>query len=139
MSDQGRQVDAVQGPDATRTPPDPSIERFSAELESARAARAAKVRRLVEAYDRLGETYEFAPGQLVQWKDGLQNKNEPPYGEPAIVVAVLAEPIHDKEQSGGSAYFREPLDLILGLTGPDGTLVTYHFDKRRFEPYLGPS
>ena len=45
------------------------------------------------------------------------------------------------ERDAGTTYFREPRDLALGLIwheGPGrGDLVTFHFDRRRFQPWKG--
>jgi hypothetical protein len=81
----------------------------------------------------------FEVGDVVRWKDGLKNKNIPAYGVPGVVVEVLAEPISNPEGSAGSTYFREPLDLVLGLyvesDGGEDTISMYHFDSRRFEAH----
>lgn len=89
---------------------------------------------LRERYERLMEECEFRPGQLVKWKEGLKNKKRPRYGEPAIVVEVLEEPVFDEKEGGGSPYFREPLDIVLGVI-LEGDFVLFHYDKRRFEPF----
>jgi len=72
---------------------------------------------------------------LVEWKPGLQNKKKPRYGEPGIVVEVLGVPIHGETDESGSAYFREPLDLIVGFIEESGDFVVFHYDQRRFKPY----
>lgn len=77
---------------------------------------------------------EFRPGMLVTWKPGLKNKKTPAYGEPIIVVSVLASPVIDPEKSPGSPYFREPLDVVAGEIS-DGDFVEFHYDGRRFQPY----
>lgn len=82
------------------------------------------------------KSYEFKRGDLVRWKKGFQNKALPRENEPAIVIDVLQNPVMDNEENGGSAYFQEPLNLILGVLDPDGDFLTFHFDKRRFEPYV---
>ena len=70
---------------------------------------------LRERYRLLTTRHRFAPGELVTWKPGLKNKRHPRYGQPAVVIGVLDSPILDREDEAGSAYFREPLDLVLGL------------------------
>jgi hypothetical protein len=75
----------------------------------------------------------FQPGEFVRWKEGLKTKRRPLEGEPAVVIEVLKEPIYDPKDEVGSTYFREPLDLILGVLGDEGELISYYFDKRRFE------
>lgn len=63
----------------------------------------------------------------------------PTYGKPAIVVEVLDSPVFDTEKDSGDAYFREPLDLALGVfieEGPHrGDFVVWHFDSRRLQAW----
>lgn len=91
--------------------------------------------RLLELEASLRIHHELEPGDLVCWKDGLRNKRRPADGEAAVVVARLADPVFDSEEGAGSAYFREPLDLIVGLLDEDGDFVHYHVDQRRMQPY----
>lgn len=92
---------------------------------------------LRERYQSLVQRQRFTPGQLVEWKPGLKNKRFPRYGQPAVVIEVLETPLLDHEDEAGSTYFREPLDLVLGLLwdgGPArGEFVTFHYDGRRFQ------
>ena len=100
------------------------------------ASRKAKL--LSDAYSKItnGAENKLKAGKLAQWKKGLKNKRMPRYGEPAIVLEILAEPVIDEENGGGSSYFREPLNLILGfIDEDDGDFVIFHYDKRRFEPF----
>lgn len=94
---------------------------------------------LQERYRQLGVRHVFKPGDLVRWKPGLQNRRLPGYDTPAVVLEVLDTPIHDGEQESGSAYFREPLDLVLGMFWDRGKargdFVSYYLDSRRFEPW----
>lgn len=71
-------------------------------------------------------------GQLVEWKPGLRNKRYPEYRQPAIVMEFLEEPVYDSREQAGSTYYRESLDVILGLFDKDNDFVTFHFDSRRF-------
>ena len=89
---------------------------------------------LKKRYERLTESQTLSAGQLVMWKRGLKNKRRPEVGEPAIVVECLSEPVYDHEKSTGSAYFREPLDIILGVFDDDEDFNLFYFDSRRFEP-----
>jgi hypothetical protein len=93
------------------------------------------VAQLRELHRRYSSTESFSPGELVQWKDRLRNKSRPNYGEPIIVVEQLKEPVYDTSKDAGSAYFREPLDLIAGLIDQDNDFVIYYFDSRRFERF----
>ncbi|MFP4077132.1 MAG: hypothetical protein ACLFTD_11735 [Halochromatium sp.] len=92
---------------------------------------------LLERYAQLNQQQPFKPGDLVCWKPGLRNRRVPAYGTPAVVLEVLDPPIADSERESGSAYFREPLSLVLGLFWDQdpgrGDFVIFHFDGRRFE------
>ena len=90
---------------------------------------------LIRALELLSVPYNFQRGDLVQWKPGLKNKRRPADGEPMIVVEVLDEPAMDAEQSSGSPYFREPLNLVGAIRDDDGDFMILHYDKRRFEPF----
>jgi len=94
---------------------------------------------LRERLRRLQQPHRFQVGDLVTWKPGLKNRRVPLHGQPAVVVAVLDEPIRDSDQESGSTYFRDPLDIVLGVIWDKdpgrGDFVTFHFDSRRFEPW----
>ena len=94
---------------------------------------------LRERYRLLTTAHRFAPGDLVTWKPGLKNKRHPHYGQPAVVIEVLDTPVLDREDEAGSTYFREPLDLVLGLIWDSdpgrGELISFHYDSRRFQPW----
>jgi hypothetical protein len=79
----------------------------------------------------------FKPGDLVVWKDGMRNKKTPQNRTPAIVIEHLATPIISNTDNAGSAYYREPLDLLAGFIDEDGDFVIYHFDSRRFKHFEG--
>ena len=89
-------------------------------------------------YDSYMQRHEFKPGQIVEWKPGLRNKRLPDYGQPAVVQDVLAEPVINTAEPADSPYFREYLDLILGVLDGDGDLVFLHFDARRLQPAHQP-
>jgi hypothetical protein len=74
-------------------------------------------------------------GQLVKWKKPLKNRKLPYENQPAIVVAVLDEPITEGKEESGSPYFREPLDIVLGMLVDENTFLTFYYDSRRFEAY----
>lgn len=84
-----------------------------------------------------GAETALRPGMFAQWKPGMKNRKVPAYGEPAIVLAVLPEPLIDDSFESGSVYFREQLDLILGFHDEDEEFVALHYDARRFEAYDG--
>lgn len=92
-------------------------------------------------YERLtnGRERALRPGMLATWKPGLKNRRFPAYGQPAIVVERLSAPLLDHETESGMTYYREPLDLLLGILYRDGDFLVYHFDSRRFQPYEADS
>jgi hypothetical protein len=105
--------------------------RLVAESMQAKQAHVADLRSQYEEFSKL---HVFKPGQFVCWKPGMRNKRSPDYGEVGIVVEVLASPVYDSSGDGGNPYFREPLDILIGVQDTDGDFLIYHFDKRRFEP-----
>jgi hypothetical protein len=84
--------------------------------------------------------HSFHPGMLVMWKSGLKNRRWPSYGKPLIVVSLLDTPVFDTDESG-STYFREPLDMVIGLfldSGEDrGRFLTFHACSERYQPWPG--
>ena len=89
---------------------------------------------LNERFALLRRSHAFNVGDLVNWKPGLKNKRYPYDGQPAIVVEVLSTPILDPREPNVSPYFREPLDLVLGVIADDGSFATFYYDRRRFQP-----
>ena len=61
---------------------------------------------LRERLRRLQQPHRFQVGDLVTWKPGLKNRRVPLTGQPAVVVALLDEPLLDSEQESGSTYYR---------------------------------
>lgn len=92
-----------------------------------------RIQELKRCHENFRDHVQFKPGDIVKWKRPLKNKGRPLYDEPAIVVEVLEHPKIDPETETGSQYFGEPLDVILGIIGPDGDFIAYHYDHRRFE------
>lgn len=90
---------------------------------------------LLSAFEKLQQRYEFKVGDFVRWKEGLRNRIYPEAGDPAIVCEVLNHPIMDATSDSGDYTFREELNLKLGVMGPEGSLVIWHYDSARFEPY----
>ena len=74
-------------------------------------------------------------GQIVKWKEHLKNRKLPHKNQPAIVIAILDQPVISTDDESGSPYFLETLDIILGIIVGDGTFLTFYYDSRRFEPY----
>jgi hypothetical protein len=71
----------------------------------------------------------------VKWKANLKNRKLPDKNQPAIVIAILDEPVISTDDESGSPYFLETLDIILGIVVDDGTFLTFYYDSRRFEAY----
>ena len=82
---------------------------------------------------------EIAKGDFVVWKEGFKNKSLPKYGQPAIVIDILDQPLFDNNKDAGSPYFNEPLDVVLGFFDTDKDFMLYHFDRRRFKVYTPES
>ena len=93
------------------------------------------INKLQFAQQQLSVSYEFKAGDILVWKKGLKNRARPAENEPIVVLEILETPTFDTEKGAGSAYFKEPLDLIAGLVDSDGDFIIFYFDKRRFEPY----
>jgi hypothetical protein len=82
----------------------------------------------------------FHPGDLVRWKQGLQNMHLPAPGEVAVVTRVLSPTeaqsltsMHPNNEAD-SSHFREPLNVVIGiLDHADDTLHEYYVDGRRLE------
>lgn len=85
---------------------------------------------LKQAFETLNQKNTFKPGDIVEWKPGMKHKRS---DGPFIVVEVLGEPIVGAVGDPGLAYFREPLDLIVG-TFINGDFVTFYYDSRRMQP-----
>jgi len=93
---------------------------------------------LLEHYHQLKEVkYTLRPGMIVTWKPGLKNREMSDYGKPSIVVSVLETPVFDEEKSSGSTYFRELLDIEIGVFLDDGDFLVYHTSSERFKPWNG--
>ena len=85
---------------------------------------------LKQAFENFNQKNTFKPGDIVKWKPGMKNKRS---DGPFVVVEVLDEPIVDAVAEAGSAYFREPLDIVLGRF-ISGDFVIFHYDSRRMQP-----
>ncbi|MDM8558999.1 hypothetical protein [Candidatus Parabeggiatoa sp. HSG14] len=91
----------------------------------------SKLKQKVDSF--LQEPSKFNTGDVVKWKKGLKNKKYPKEEQLAMVVQELEEPVIQGERDSGTPYFREPLDLILGVLDQEDDLMLFHYDKRRFE------
>lgn len=124
---------AVQHPDQFKIIADQFASRSRTHLDQRKSEEG--IERLRAQYELFSTHETFGSGQLVQWKPGLKNKSKPGYGEPAIVVEVLLVPILNTKEDASSTYFREPLDLILGVMDDDDEMILYYFDSRRFSAF----
>ena len=85
---------------------------------------------LKQAFETFNQKNTFKPGDIVEWKPGMKHKRSE---GPFIVVEVLDEPVVDAVAEAGYAYFREHLDLKLGVF-LNGDFVVFHYDSRRMQP-----
>jgi hypothetical protein len=93
--------------------------------------------KLIEVYQKLLEPHEFKVGDLVKWKQGLKSKKLPYMNQPAVVIQLLEKPLINRlDEEAGSPYYREPLDIILGVFDDEDEFLMFYYDKRRFEPYI---
>lgn len=69
-------------------------------------------------------------GALVQWKDWMKNREMPAYGEPAVVVKLLDEPVLIQGDAPDSV---EHLDVALGVLGDDSEFLVSFYDSHRFK------
>ncbi len=96
---------------------------------------------LRQRFEGLTRRDAFQPGDVVEWKPSLRNRRWPSYGKPAIVVATLPTPVFDTEGNSGSPYFREPLDIALGVFIEDGEhrgdFLVWHVDGHRLQHWTG--
>lgn len=77
----------------------------------------------------------FKVGDVVVWKDGMQTKNMPAVGQPAVVTQIHATPIRDLSADvSGTPYFAEPLDIALATFDNEGNgdILEFQHDSRRF-------
>lgn len=94
----------------------------------------AKIELLKQVAIDYNKENRFECGDIVKWKNHLKNRKLPDYNEPAIILEVLTQPIINASEQFGSTYFNEKFDIKLGIYR-DGALMTFYFDKNRFEPF----
>ena len=90
------------------------------------------INKLSIAFDTFNRKNHFMAGDIVVWKTGLKNKIRPALNEPCIVIEMLEKPLYDITKESGTAFFNEPLDLVLGTIDTEGDFTIYYYDKRRF-------
>ena len=116
------------------------LQRIVTELQAREAAVTQRlaspenVQLLRDRAQSLCESESFEVGDVVYWKPGMKNRTRPAYGMPAVVLQILDTPVIDAEKNSASQYFREPLDIQLGILEDDADheLIFYFFDRRRF-------
>jgi hypothetical protein len=86
---------------------------------------------LAQNYKKFNKTHVFRPGDLVEWKPGLRNKKSE---GPFVVDAMLDSPVLDLNENCSTAYFREPLDVIV-CAQIEMAFVLFHLDSRRLQPF----
>jgi hypothetical protein len=112
------------------------IEQLLANSPSSKLTAKERADLLRSRYETFFRPHTFSKGQLVKWKEGLKNRRLPLMGEVGIVMEVLAEAIVDTAENSASAYFREPLDIAIGIIDSSGDFAIFHYDSRRFEPFV---
>ena len=122
-----------------RTPEDvlEFLRRSGAESVTMERVRRFAPSDLYVRHNLLNERHEFQPGLLVAWKPGLQNLKLLAAGEPAIVTEVLEAPVvaSDSSHTEAGPYFRERLDMKIGVIDSSGDMLEFRVDSRRFRPY----
>lgn len=95
---------------------------------------------LKQRFKKFSEKNTFKEGDIVTWKEGLQDRNLPKENTPAIVVKVLTGDDVVLEESttitAASPYFRNELDLLVGVIS-NGRFMISHQISSRFEHYKG--
>ena len=96
---------------------------------------------LRERYRQLKQVrHDLQPGMIITWKPGLKNRRWPREDAPAVVIERLDAPVYDTDETG-STYFREPLDMIVGLfldSGEHrGEFLVFHANSQRYQPWPG--
>jgi len=86
---------------------------------------------LKKCLETLRTRHDLKVGDIVDWKANMKNKRS---DGPFIVVEVLEEPVRNSESDECTLYFREPLDIVLGMQDSDGYFICFHYDSRRFQP-----
>lgn len=76
------------------------------------------------------EGQQLKVGDTVVWRDGLKSAKWPDYGQQCVVTQVLPAPLHTGE--AGTPIIAEADDIALAFTLPDGDLVEFLHDSRRF-------
>jgi hypothetical protein len=92
---------------------------------------ATQVECLIKAKKNLDIHHDFKIGDVVVWKDLLQNLK--PYG-PFIIIEILDEPVRC-EDNEFFAYFNEKYNAIALFIDSQGDAVRSPLNLSRMEPY----
>jgi len=96
-----------------------------------------EVKRLKECHELITTPAAHKVGDIVVWKRGLKNLNNPGYDRPALVVEVLKEPIlassKDMQVNEFSPHYLEPLTIKILVAVDDRSVLEFYVDGRRFE------
>jgi hypothetical protein len=94
---------------------------------------------LTERFASIVSQRDYGYGDFVEWIPGLRNRTIPAYGEPAVVISIDEQAFEDSTRDVNSGYFKEPIDLALGVLDQQDELVVFHFDSRRFRKFVEPA
>lgn len=112
------------------------MKQVNPELDEVELSREESLDRLKTSRVNYEQKNDFKVGDIVVWKHHLKNRRFPKYGQLAIVMEVLKQPIYDDEKNSGSPRFREPLNIRLGIIDSYGEFEIFHYDKNRFTSYV---
>ena len=98
-------------------------------------SRAEQLIRLQEGIDAYNTPFSFKPGDVIELKPFLRNKQLPNYGQPIIIIEVLDCPIHRNATNTSSVNFAESLDIRCGVRDEDGDVLFFYYNSRRFMPF----
>ncbi len=88
---------------------------------------------LLRSLSAYRQRHRFEPGELVRWKPGFMNRVVPSEQSMAVVLDTLETPVFSDHIEATSTYFREPLNLVLGVLDEDSFDIL-HVDGARFRP-----
>lgn len=93
------------------------------------------VTRIADAGVAFLHTNKFARGSMVKWKPGMRVARLLAYGQPAVVLQVLNEPVVDESASAMDPSRSYRCDLLIGVETPNHQFMTFYADSRRLEHF----
>lgn len=93
------------------------------------------VTRIADAGVAFLQTNQFARGSMVRWKPGMRVARLLAYGQPAVVLQVLREPLVDEDASVLDPSRSYRCDLLIGVESTTGQFATFYADSRRLEHF----